>query len=75
MEYATNLGGIGTPADKIRYDLITPESIDTEDGYYLSVELYYKTRDFRELHGNLSLTTKNLPDHMNVKFGFLWTDD
>ncbi len=73
--YATNLGGIGTPKEKILYQLIDETTIDSIDGYELSVQLYYKTRDFRELHGNLLLTTKGLPDLTAVKFGFLFTDD
>ena len=58
--WARNIGGIGTPDDKILYELITNQTIDNIEGYHLQVQLYYKTRDFRELHGNLTLTTKGL---------------
>ena len=74
-DYAENLGGIGSAKDKILYELIDEDTIDSLDGYSLQVQLYYKTREERELHGNLILTTKDLPDYMNVKFGFLFTDD
>jgi hypothetical protein len=73
--YATNLGGIGTPKEKILYQLIDERTIDSVEGYELSIQLYYKTRDFRELHGNLKLTTKKLEDNTAVRFGFLYTDD
>ena len=75
MDYAENFGGKGEPKDEIVYELITDQTIDTEDGYTLAVELYYKTRDVREFHGNLQLTTTELSNYTNVKFGFLWTDD
>ena len=74
-DYAENLGGIGSPADKILYELIGEDSIDSEEGYSLTVQLYYKTREKRELHGNLLLTTKNLQDNQNIKFGWVFTDD
>jgi len=36
-EYAENFGGIGTPKDKILYHLITEDTLDTEEGYELSI--------------------------------------
>ena len=75
MDYAENQGGIGVPKDHIVYQLINDQTIDTEDGYTLTVEMYYKSREEREFHGNLQLKTTNLADLTNVKFGFLWTDD
>lgn len=73
--WATNIGGIGSPDDKILYQLLTEDSIDNFDGYSLEVQIYYKTREFREIHGNLTLTTKDLPDSSDVQFGFLYTKD
>ena len=75
IDWAINKGGIGTPDDKILYDQITKDTFDSEDGYQLTLQLYYKTREKRELHGNLLLTTKDLPDNVDVKFGFLMTED
>ena len=75
MDYAENMGGQGVPKDEIIYELITDQTIDTEAGYTLTVELYYKTRELREFHGNLQLTTTGLANFTNVKFGFLWTDN
>ena len=75
MDYAENMGGQGVPKDEIIYELITDQTIDTEEGYTLTVELYYKTRELREFHGNLQLTTKDVPNFTNIKFGFLWTDN
>lgn len=74
-EFAINQGGIGSPADKILYELINEETIDADSGYSLTLQLYYKTREKRELHGNLLLTTKDLGDNHNIKFGWLFTDD
>lgn len=73
--WGDNLGGIGTPKDKIAYEIIDEQTIDSVDGYKLSLQLYYKTRDFRELHGNLTLQTKGLANFSNVRFGWLWTED
>ena len=74
-DYAENLGGPGSAKEKILYELINEETIDNTAGYKLELQLYYKTRELREMHGNLILTTKDLPDYTNVKFGFLFTDD
>lgn len=73
--WSDNLGGIGTPADKILYEMINEDTIDSEEGYKLSIQLYYKSRDYREVHGNLYLRMKNPPDMTNVRFGWLWTHD
>jgi len=35
--WGDNLGGIGTPKDKILYELINQDTIDTVSGYKLSI--------------------------------------
>ena len=40
-----NLGGVGTPADKMLFELINEETVDNEAGWTLRLQLYYKTVD------------------------------
>lgn len=73
--WADNIGGIGTPKSRIKYEIINEESVDSVEGYKLTLELYYKTRDYRELHGNLTLYTKGVTDFSNIRFGWLFTEN
>ena len=41
--WADNLGGIGTPKEKIEYKVIDEYTIDSVEGYKLYLQLYYKT--------------------------------
>ena len=36
-DYSPNLGGIGSAADKILYELISEETVDSGEGYALTI--------------------------------------
>lgn len=61
------------------YDIITGATQLNAEGNSMQLQLFQKDSEVnegvRELHGTLVLNTTQLPDHQDLKFGFLFSED
>ena len=60
---------------KLLTPLITAETTNNQTGFKLDLLTYAKDNEgtgVRELHGEVHLTTSNLPDDLDINFGFIF---
>jgi len=61
------------------YDLITASTVNNTEGNTMQLQLFQQDSEVnegvRELHGRLVLSTEQMPDKQDLKFGFVFTGD